>query len=87
MRFYTKPHQFYCGIDLHARLLAVCIVDASGNIVLQKQLPAEKQLLLDVLAPFGPTWSSPSNVCSPGTGSPICAGTRRFPSCSATPST
>ncbi len=48
MRFYTKPHQFYCGIDLHARLLAVCIVDASGNIVLQKQLPAEKQLLLDV---------------------------------------
>jgi len=20
MRFYTKPHQFYCGIDLHARL-------------------------------------------------------------------
>jgi hypothetical protein len=30
MRFY-KPqadaHQFYCGIDLHARLLAICIVD------------------------------------------------------------
>jgi len=24
MRFYTKPHQFYCGIDLHARLLAIC---------------------------------------------------------------
>jgi transposase len=24
MRFYTGQHQFYCGIDLHARLLAVC---------------------------------------------------------------
>ena len=42
MRFYTKQHQFYCGIDLHARLLAVCILDQAGNIVLQKQLPAEK---------------------------------------------
>ena len=26
-RFYTKQHRFYCGIDLHARLLAICIVD------------------------------------------------------------
>ena len=54
MRFYTRQHQFYCGIDLHARVLAVCILDQAGNIVLQKQLPAEKQLLLDVLAPFRP---------------------------------
>ena len=54
MRFYTKPHQFYCGIDLHARLLAVCIVDQTGAIVLQKQLPAEKRMLLDVLAPYRP---------------------------------
>src|SRR5919108_30827 len=21
MRFYTKPHKFYCGIDLHARTM------------------------------------------------------------------
>jgi hypothetical protein len=25
MRFYTKQRRFCCGIDLHARLLAVCI--------------------------------------------------------------
>ena len=30
MRFYIKQHQFYCGIDLHARLLAICIVDQAG---------------------------------------------------------
>jgi hypothetical protein len=24
MRFYTKQHPFYCGIDLHARTLYVC---------------------------------------------------------------
>jgi len=27
MRFYTKHHQFYCGIDLHARTMYVCTMD------------------------------------------------------------
>ena len=35
MLFY-KPQpdarQFYCGNDLHARLLAVCIVDQAGTL-------------------------------------------------------
>ena len=42
MRFYDQTHKFYCGIDLHARLLAICIFDQAGNIVLQTQIPAEK---------------------------------------------
>jgi transposase len=54
MRFYTRQHRFYCGIDLYARLLAVCIIDQAGNIVLQTQLPADKQRLLDILAPYRP---------------------------------
>ena len=33
MRFYTKPHQFYCGIDLHARSIYVCILDQAGDIL------------------------------------------------------
>ena len=54
MRFYTGQHRFYCGIDLHARLLAICIFDQAGNVVCQKQIAADKQLLLDTLAPFRP---------------------------------
>src|SRR5712692_9202956 len=54
MRFYTGQHRFYCGIDLHARLLAICIVDQAGNVVLRKQIPDDKQLLREVLAPFRP---------------------------------
>jgi transposase len=54
MRFYTKQHQFYCGIDLHARLLALCIVDQAGNVVCRTQIPADKQMLLATLAPFRP---------------------------------
>jgi transposase len=54
MRFYNQSHQFYCGIDLHARLLAICVVDQTGAIVLKTQIPADQQLLLKTLAPFRP---------------------------------
>ncbi len=54
MRFYTQQHRFYCGIDLHARLLAICIVDQASNVVLRKQIPDDKQMLREVLAPFRP---------------------------------
>ncbi len=26
MRFYTKQHRYYCGIDLHARRMYICIL-------------------------------------------------------------
>jgi len=26
MRFYTKTHQHYCGIDLHAKTMYLCIL-------------------------------------------------------------
>ena len=54
MRFYTRQHRFYCGIDLHARLLAICIVDEAGTVVLRKQIPDDKSLLREALAPFRP---------------------------------
>ena len=54
MRFYHHSHRFYCGIDLHARLLAICVLDHAGTIVLQTQIPASQQLLLDTLAPYRP---------------------------------
>ena len=54
-RVYTQQHRFYCGIDLHARLLAICIVDHQTNeVVLRRQIPADQQLLLQTLAPYRP---------------------------------
>ena len=33
MRFYTGQHRYYCGIDLHARTMYLCILDhESGQI-------------------------------------------------------
>jgi hypothetical protein len=32
MRFYTTPHRFYAGIDLHTRTMHVCVLDHAGSI-------------------------------------------------------
>ena len=52
MRFYTQQHRFYCGIDLHARTMHVCILDHAGNVVLDRNLPCHFDTLLQVIAPF-----------------------------------
>jgi hypothetical protein len=31
MRFFTASYRFYCGIDIHASTLALCILAASGD--------------------------------------------------------
>ncbi|WP_017016992.1 IS110 family transposase, partial [Enterovibrio norvegicus] len=52
MRFYNQQHNYYCGIDLHARILYVCILDATGNKILHKKIGADPDALLEILAPF-----------------------------------
>ena len=31
MRFYIKQHKFYAGIDLHSRLIHVCVLDPAAT--------------------------------------------------------
>jgi len=52
MRFYTTQHRFYCGIDLHARTMHVCVLDATGTVVFDKNLPCHFETLLQALVPF-----------------------------------
>src|SRR5919108_3547662 len=52
MRFYTKQHQFYCGIDLHARTMYVCILDHHGEILLHRSMPARPETFLKAIAPY-----------------------------------
>ena len=52
MRFYTQAHRFYCGIDLHARTLTLCILDAQGAVVLHDTIAASPTAVLDAVAPF-----------------------------------
>ena len=32
MKFYTKQHKYYCGIDLHARSMYVCVLDSEEEV-------------------------------------------------------
>ncbi len=36
MRFYTKQHKYYCGIELHTKKMYICIFDSTSPICLQK---------------------------------------------------
>ena len=42
MRFYTSAHRFYCGVDLHARSMYLCILDQAGTIVVHEEVPPPK---------------------------------------------
>jgi transposase len=52
MRFYTKQHQFYCGIDLHARTMYACILDQHGAILLHRNMKASPEPFLQAIAPY-----------------------------------
>ena len=52
MRFYTQQHQFYCGIDLHARRMYLCILNQDGEILEHRNMKAAPEPFLKAIAPY-----------------------------------
>ena len=52
MNLYNNMHPYYCGIDLHARLLYVCIIDQAGEVCVHKEIPADPDKLRQLLEPY-----------------------------------
>ena len=52
MRFYTNQHQFYCGIDLHARSMYLCVLKQNGEILLHRNMQAAPEPGLKAIAPY-----------------------------------
>ena len=52
MRFYSIQHRYYCGIDLHARTMYVCVLDQSGGVLVHRNLPTTREAFEGVIAPF-----------------------------------
>ncbi len=52
MNFYNNTHPHYCGIDLHARVLYVCIIDQEGNTCVHQEIPADPDKLRQLLEPY-----------------------------------
>ena len=52
MRFYNTQHQFYCGIDLHARSMYVCLVSHDGELLVHRNMKAAPEPFLKAIAPY-----------------------------------
>ena len=74
MRFYTKQHAYYCGIDLHAKAMYACVLNSSGEIVAHKNMKSTPSAFLEFIEPFREdvviavecifTWYWISDLCS-----------------------
>jgi hypothetical protein len=47
MRFYNRPHTYYCGIDLHVKTMYVCILDGAGHVVVHRNVPSTPAAFLE----------------------------------------
>jgi transposase len=52
MRFYNRQHQFYCGIDLHARTMYVCVMDQAGAVLVHRNCRCDPEKLLQLIEPY-----------------------------------
>lgn len=52
MRCYNETRSYYCGIDLHARSLYVCIIDNTGELLIHKEIKAAPEPLLKLISPY-----------------------------------
>ncbi len=52
MKFYTKQHKYYCGIDLHTKKMYLCVLDGTGAIVLHRNIKTDKEIFLKTIEPF-----------------------------------
>ena len=51
-RFYNAQHPFYCGIDLHARSMDVCILHQEGEIMRHRNMQASPETFLKAITPY-----------------------------------
>ena len=50
MRFYPQQHQYYCGIDLHARSMYLCILDRAGQVLVHRNIRVDLDSFLKAAA-------------------------------------
>jgi|SRR5215213_3422515 len=66
MRFYTQQHKHYCGIDLHARSLYLCILNQAGEKLVHRKLNCDRDEL------WRPSLDGPSTTCCSGVSPSTC---------------
>jgi transposase len=74
VKFYTGQHKFYCGVDLHARTMFLCVLDQRGYPLLERNIKTDPETFLKSVAPYREdivvavecmfTWYWLSDLCS-----------------------
>lgn len=41
MEFYNKQHKYYCGIDLHANKMYICVMNQMGKIIIHQNVDTD----------------------------------------------
>ena len=52
MQFYNQQHKYYCGVDLHARKMFVCILNAKGKVVVHQNINTNPELFFELKFPY-----------------------------------
>jgi transposase len=52
MRFDKNQHKYYCGIDLHAKTMYLCVLNSEGKIVKHRNISCNPEEFLSAIAPF-----------------------------------
>jgi transposase len=55
MEFVHVNKKHYCGVDLHADVMYVCVMDKNGNVKFHHEIPTDFSRLLKHLKPFLPS--------------------------------
>ena len=82
MKFYTKRHKHYCGINLHTKTMFICIIDNKANILIHKNIPVKgrfleliafyrEDLIVDVECMF--SWYWLADLCEQNNVDGVCA--------------
>lgn len=52
MKFYNSKHKHFCGVDLHAKSMYVCVMDSEGEILLHRNIRTDAKYFLKILEPY-----------------------------------
>jgi hypothetical protein len=52
LRFYSRQHRHYCGIDLHVKTMYVCILDAAGQVLVHRNVKSTPEAFFEIVAPY-----------------------------------
>jgi hypothetical protein len=52
MKFYNQQRKYYCGIDLHARKMYICIITQSGKVLVHQNIKTDPEIVFDLLFPY-----------------------------------